>query len=62
MQVLRRPAAGECDRGGTGLEHLRGQRLRICTTRGQPGHAEALRVALDDVQGLNANRPGTAQH
>jgi hypothetical protein len=40
---------------GTGLQHLRRQGLRISATGGQPYHAETLRVAVYDVESLDAD-------
>ena len=61
LQILRRPAAGHCHSGCAGRQHLRGQRLRVRTSSGEPDHAETIGVALDHVQCLDADRPGAAE-
>ena len=55
--------AGHTDRLHTQLQRLRGEQLHVAATRAEGDHPEAVRVALDDVDGLGADRAGrTEQH
>src|SRR5262249_50088516 len=62
LQILRRPAPGDGDRGRTRLKYLRGRALGGRPACGRPGYPETRGVALDHIKGLNTDRAGTAQH